>query len=102
MVRDLGQTRWLREVERISLSHQKPTTKMISLLNLTDHQTGQTGFAKTAREELKPRDKLNLPTNRSPDSPYGLQREFGDAWVTSWITSSSKEFHRNALNHGEL
>jgi hypothetical protein len=25
----------VREVERISESHQKPTTKMISLLNLT-------------------------------------------------------------------
>jgi hypothetical protein len=35
MVRDLGQTRLVREVERISLSHQKATTKMISLLNLT-------------------------------------------------------------------
>jgi hypothetical protein len=35
MVRDLGQTRLVREVERISHSHQKPTTKMISLLNLT-------------------------------------------------------------------
>jgi hypothetical protein len=31
----LGQTRLVREVERISQSHQKPTTKMISLLNLT-------------------------------------------------------------------
>jgi hypothetical protein len=27
MVRDLGQTRLVREVERISQSHQKPTTK---------------------------------------------------------------------------
>jgi hypothetical protein len=27
------------------------------------HQTGQTGFARTTREELKPRDKLNFPTN---------------------------------------
>jgi hypothetical protein len=35
MVRDLGQTRLVREVERISQSRQKPTTKMISLLNLT-------------------------------------------------------------------
>jgi hypothetical protein len=35
MVRDLGQTRLVREVERISQSHQKPTTKIISLLNLT-------------------------------------------------------------------
>jgi hypothetical protein len=35
MVRDLGQTRLVREVERISQSHQKSTTKMISLLNLT-------------------------------------------------------------------
>jgi hypothetical protein len=31
----LGQTRLAREVERISQSHQKPTTKMISLQNLT-------------------------------------------------------------------
>jgi hypothetical protein len=31
----LGQTRLVREVERISQSHQKPTTKMISLPNLT-------------------------------------------------------------------
>jgi hypothetical protein len=31
----LGQIRLVREVERISQSHQKPTTKMISLLNLT-------------------------------------------------------------------
>jgi hypothetical protein len=29
MVRDLGQTKLVREVERISQSHQKPTTKMI-------------------------------------------------------------------------
>jgi hypothetical protein len=35
MVRDLGQTRLVREVQRISQSHQKPTTKMISLQNLT-------------------------------------------------------------------
>jgi hypothetical protein len=35
MVRDLGQIRLVREVEIISQSHQKPTTKMISLLNLT-------------------------------------------------------------------
>jgi hypothetical protein len=35
MVRDLGQIRLVREVERISQRHQKPTTKMISLLNLT-------------------------------------------------------------------
>jgi hypothetical protein len=32
---DLGQTRLVREVERISQSHQKPTTKMISPQNLT-------------------------------------------------------------------
>jgi hypothetical protein len=35
MVRDLGQTKLVMEVERISQSHQKPTTKMISPLNLT-------------------------------------------------------------------
>jgi hypothetical protein len=35
MVRDLGQTKLVREVERISQSHQKPTAKMISLPNLT-------------------------------------------------------------------
>jgi hypothetical protein len=34
MVRDLGKTRLVREVERISQIHEKPTTKMISLLNL--------------------------------------------------------------------
>jgi hypothetical protein len=34
MVRDLGQTRLVREVERISQIHQNPP-KMISLLNLT-------------------------------------------------------------------
>jgi hypothetical protein len=39
MVRDLGKTRLVREVERISQSHQKPTTKMISLLNLTILET---------------------------------------------------------------
>jgi hypothetical protein len=39
MVRDLGQTRLVREVERISESHQKPTTKMISLPNLTILET---------------------------------------------------------------
>jgi hypothetical protein len=32
---ELGQTRLVREVERISQSHQKPTTKMISPQNLT-------------------------------------------------------------------
>jgi hypothetical protein len=31
----LGQTRLVREVEKTFQSHQKPTTKMISLLNLT-------------------------------------------------------------------
>jgi hypothetical protein len=35
MVRDLGQTRVVREVERIFKSHQKPTTKMLLSLNLT-------------------------------------------------------------------
>jgi hypothetical protein len=35
MVKDLGKTRLVRDVERISQSHQKPTTKKISLLNLT-------------------------------------------------------------------
>jgi hypothetical protein len=35
MVRDLGKTRLVREVEKTFQSHQKPTTKMISLLNLT-------------------------------------------------------------------
>jgi hypothetical protein len=35
MLRDLGQTRLVREVKIISQSHKKPTTKMISLLNLT-------------------------------------------------------------------
>jgi hypothetical protein len=35
MVRDSGQTWLVREVERISQSHQKPATKMISLQNLT-------------------------------------------------------------------
>jgi hypothetical protein len=35
MVRDLGQTRMVREVEKTLQIHQKPTTKMISLLNLT-------------------------------------------------------------------
>jgi hypothetical protein len=35
MVRDFGQTRLVREVEKTFQSHQKPTTKMISLLNLT-------------------------------------------------------------------
>jgi hypothetical protein len=32
---DLGQTWLVREVERISQSHQKPTTKMISPKNIT-------------------------------------------------------------------
>jgi hypothetical protein len=31
----LGAKRLVREVERISQSHQKPTTKMLSLLNRT-------------------------------------------------------------------
>jgi hypothetical protein len=35
MVRDLGQTRLVRKVERIFQSHQKPITKMISLPNIT-------------------------------------------------------------------
>jgi hypothetical protein len=35
MVRDLGETRLVRVVERISQSHKKPTAKMISLQNLT-------------------------------------------------------------------
>jgi hypothetical protein len=39
MVRDLGQTRLVREVERISQSHKKDTTKMIFFQNLTILET---------------------------------------------------------------
>jgi hypothetical protein len=39
MVRDSGQTRLMREVERISQSQKNPTTKMISSLNLTILET---------------------------------------------------------------
>jgi hypothetical protein len=35
MVRDLGQTRLVRKVEKTFQSHQKPITEMIPLLNLT-------------------------------------------------------------------
>jgi hypothetical protein len=35
MVRDLGQTRLVRAVKKTFYSYQKPTTKMVSLLNLT-------------------------------------------------------------------
>jgi hypothetical protein len=55
----------------------------------------------TEREKQEPRVNPQLCITRSPDSPNGLQRNFGDAWVTSWTTSPSKELHRNALNHGE-
>jgi hypothetical protein len=68
-------------------------------LGQTSHQTGQTSFSRKAREELKSRAKLNLSINQSPDSPNRLQRNFGDAWVTSWMTYPSMQFHQNTLNH---
>jgi hypothetical protein len=38
-----------------------------------------------------PRVKPQLPIARSPESLHGLQRNFGNSWVTSWATSTSKE-----------
>jgi hypothetical protein len=49
----------------------------------------------------KPWVNSHLCNTRSADSPNGLQRNFGYAWVTSWTTSPSKELHWNALNHWE-
>jgi hypothetical protein len=42
-----------------------------------------------------------LPIDRSPNSPHRLQRNFGDRWVTSWMTSPPKDIHWNALNQRE-
>jgi hypothetical protein len=38
-----------------------------------------------------PRVNPQLPIARSPESLHGLQRNFGNNWVTSWETSTSKE-----------
>jgi hypothetical protein len=38
---------------------------------------------------------------RSPDSPNELQRNFGNSWVTSWATSTSKELTWIAHNQEE-
>jgi hypothetical protein len=55
----------------------------------------------TEREKQESQVNPLLCITRSPNSPNGLQRNFGDDWVTSWTTSPSKELHRNAVNHGE-
>jgi hypothetical protein len=71
-------------------------------------KTGQTCFPNRSdrfrpdrQEKQQPRVNSQLCITRSPDPTNGLQRNFGDAWVTSWTTSPSNELHRNALNHGE-
>jgi hypothetical protein len=42
-------------------------------------------------QKTYPRVKPQLPIARSPESLHGLQRNFGNTWVTSWATSTSKE-----------
>jgi hypothetical protein len=48
------------------------------------------------------RVKPQLSIARSPESLHGLQRNFGNSWVTSWETSTSKELTRIAHNQEEL
>jgi hypothetical protein len=48
------------------------------------NRSGQ--FYLDSREELSPREKLNLPSDRSPDSFHGSKWDFGDSWGTSWAT----------------
>jgi hypothetical protein len=49
-------------------------------------ETGQADFCLDSREEHSPREKLNTPFNRSPDSFHGSKWDFGDRWHTSWAT----------------
>jgi hypothetical protein len=58
-------------------------------------------FRPDRQEKQQPRVSSQLCITRSPDPPNGLQRNFGNAWATSWRTSPSKELHRNTLNQGE-
>jgi hypothetical protein len=51
--------------------------------------------------ENSPPVKPQLPRARSPESLHGLQQNFGNSWVTSWATSTSKESTRNAHNQEE-
>jgi hypothetical protein len=55
----------------------------------------------TEREKQEPRVNPQICITRSPHSPNGLKRNFGNAWVTSRTTSPSKELHRNTLSHAE-
>jgi hypothetical protein len=52
-------------------------------------------------EKTNPRVKPQLPRARSPESLHGLQQNFGNSWVTSWATSTSKESTRIAHNQEE-
>jgi hypothetical protein len=42
-------------------------------------ETGQADFCLDSREEHSPREKLNTPSNRSPDSFHGSKLDFGDS-----------------------
>jgi hypothetical protein len=55
----------------------------------------------TEWEKQQPRVNPQVCITRPPDSPNELRRNFGDTWVTSWMTSPSKELHRNTLKHGK-
>jgi hypothetical protein len=52
-------------------------------------------------QKTYPRVKPQLPIARSPETLHGLQRNFGNSWVTSWATSTSKESTRITHNQEE-
>jgi hypothetical protein len=58
-------------------------------------------FRPDRQEKRNPRKPPLLPTNRSPDSPNGLQPNFGGRWITSWATSISRDPSRNASKREE-
>jgi hypothetical protein len=71
-------------------------------------KTGQTCFPNRSdrfrpdrQEKHNPRKPPLLPTNRSPDSPNGLQPNFGARWTTSWATSISRDPSWNASKREE-
>jgi hypothetical protein len=52
-------------------------------------------------QKTNPRVEPQLPSTRSPESLHGLQRNFGNSWVTSCGTSTSRESTRIAHNQEE-
>jgi hypothetical protein len=58
-------------------------------------------FCPDRQEKCNPWKPPLLPTNQSPDSPNGLQPNFGGRWITSWETSISRDPSRNASKREE-